>query len=238
MTDNFEAALREELRTRSQVSRRDVDALRAFALALPARRSLARRRAFEWALSAAALALVAAVAAPLLSRNGGPGGLGATASPSALPTIGPAPSEPAETPVEALPAGPTPAPGATERPIVSSLRLAVGSGSIVTVDMSDPQRLLLRAIPEKAEAAATVPWLHAVVTDAGDNGLRIRWIGSRRDETLQLDVTGNAAGKLLLHFTQSGPPENSDDIGEDRVLVVYPAERFSPANVEVTFTTP
>src|SRR5919112_818964 len=102
MNDNFERAVQERLVARSQVSPRDVEALRLFARTLPARRSFWRRPAFQWALSAAAVVLAAVIALPLLFRA--PGfGTNPTPQPTAVPTQ-PVPS-PTGTPV---PPAPTP----------------------------------------------------------------------------------------------------------------------------------
>src|SRR3954463_14393969 len=106
MTDNLERALEERLLARSQVSARDVDALRVYARTLPARGRFWRGRGVQFALSAAAVVLVAVVALPLLNRLPGVGT--PTPSPSSPAPTSPAPTSPAPTP--SAPTSPAPTP--------------------------------------------------------------------------------------------------------------------------------
>src|SRR5829696_2323665 len=125
MTDNFERAVQERLVARSQVSPRDVEALRVFARSLPARRSFWQRPTFQWALSAAAVVLAAVIALPLLFRAPG---FGTSPTPTAPATPAPTgePSVVAPTPEIDL----------------GIIRLAVASGSVVEVDIDDPDDLI------------------------------------------------------------------------------------------------
>jgi hypothetical protein len=232
MTDNFERALEERLLARSQVSPRDVEALRLFARTLPARRSFWQRPTFAWALSAAAVVLAAVVALPVLFRAPGFGG-----EPTPAPTSTPAPTQPGSTPM-ASPEGPAPTPDIALGPI----RLATASGSIVNVSINDPNGLVTGAVAEQAQATMSVRWFDSIVEAAGPNDIRVTWVGYPIDEEVELQVemlsagvTGSA-GKLSLHFVQKAPPAQSDAEGEDRILVLTLAASINPENVEVTFS--
>ena len=226
MTDNFERALQERLLARSQVSPRDVEALRLFARTLPARRSFWRRPAFQWALSAAAVVLAAVVTLPILFRVPGFG-----TTPSPQPTA--VPSQPAPSPpASPTAAGPTPPAG------IGSIRLATGSGSTVNVSIDDPDELLTGAAAEPAQATMSVRWFDSIVEAVGPSSIRVTWVGFARDEEVQLDVSRDADGTLVLHFVQQAPPPASDGEGEDRVMVLELSEPTDPSDVEVTFDYP
>ena len=228
MTDTLEWALEERLLARSQVSSREVDALRVYARTLPARRSFWRGPALQWSLSAAAVVLAAVVVLPMLFRV--PGFGGETPVP-ATPTPTAAPTQPAETPAPTTPA-PTPDLG------LGPIRLAVGSGSIVDVVISDPANLLDGAVAEQAEPTMSVRWFDSLVEDGPTPGtIRVTWVGFARDEEVQLEVSRTSDG-LTLHFIQLAPPPASDGEGEDRVLIIQPKEAIDPSNVKVTFDYP
>ena len=233
MTDNFERALEERLLARSQVSARDVEALRLFARTLPARRSLWRRPAFQWALSAAAVVLAAVITLPVLFRAPGIG-TDPTPEPTAVQTQ-PAPSPTTPTPT-GTPIVPPPTPGPSIG--IGTVRLATASGSLVTVSIDDPRNVLTGAVAEQAEATMSVRWFDSIVESAGPNSIRITWVGFARDEEVQLDVRQKADGTLLLHFVQQAPPPNSDGEGEDRILLLTTGEPIDPSDVEVTFDYP
>jgi hypothetical protein len=226
MTDNFERALQERLLARSQVSPRDVEALRLFARTVPARRSFWRRPAFQWALTAAAVVLAAVIALPLLFRVPGIG-----TNPSPQPTA--IPSQPAPSPT-ASPASPAPSPALGLGPI----RLATGSGSLVNVSIDDPDELLTGALAEQAQATMSVRWFDAIVEAVGPSSIRVTWVGFPRDEEVLLDVNRDADGRLVLHFVQQAPPPASDGEGEDRVMVLELSEPVDVGDVEVTFDYP
>ena len=232
MTDNLERALQERLLARSEVSSRDVEALRLFARTVPARRSLWRRPAFRWAASAAAVVLAAVIALPLLFRSPGIG-----TSPSPSPAT-PAPTQPGATP-SAEPSVPAPTP---ELP-GNVVRLLVGSGSVVDVVIDDPNGLIEAASAEQAEPTMSVRWFDSVVEQGRSaSSIRVLWVGYPIDETVRLEVSTlsagvtGSAGHLALHFVQKAPPAQSDAEGEDRVLILQLAAPIDPANVEVTFS--
>lgn len=232
MTDHFERALQERLLARSQVSPRDVDALRVFARSLPARRSLWQRPAFQWALSAAAVVLAAVVVLPPLL--GQVPGFGGPTEPPATPT----PTEPAPRP--SLPASPDPSPAGTPLPSIEigTIRLITGSGSAVDVVIDDPADLVTGAEAVQGQATMNVRWFESMVEIVGTQRVQVTWAGFPRDETVQLEVSQDESGTLVLHFIQDGPPLNSDGEGEDRILTLELAESVDPADVEVTFETP
>jgi hypothetical protein len=230
MTDSLEFALEERLLARSQVSSRDVDALRVFARTLPARRSFWRGPVMQWTLTAAALVLAAVVALPMLFRVPGFGG---DPTPPATPT--PAPTQPAETPSPTVePSLPAPTPGIGLGPI----RLATASGSIVNVTIDDPDGLITGGVAEQADPGMSFAWFNSTVTDAGDNAIRVLWVGYPRDEEVRLEVRQDESGGLVLHFIQAAPVPNSDGEGEDRLMVLNLSEDIAAEDVEVTFETP
>jgi hypothetical protein len=233
MTDNFERALEERLLARSQVSSRDVEALRLFARTLPARRSFWRRPAFQWALSAAAVVLAAVVALPMLFRIPGFGS-DVTPTPTAPVPTQPGPTAPAEPTVAPPVSFPAPSPQIGLGPI----RLAVASGSVVNVEIDDPDDLVTGAVGQQADPGMSFAWFNSEVTDAGDNAIRVLWVGYPRDEEVRLEVSESDSGGLLLHFVQAAPLPNTDGEGEDRLMVLYLSEDVAVEDVEVTFDTP
>jgi hypothetical protein len=224
MTDSLEYALEERLLARSQVSPREVDALRVFARTLPARRPFWRGPAMQWALSAAAVVLAAVVALPILFQL--PGAGGETPVPAT-----PTPSQPAVTPT-APPSAPAPTPD------TAIIRLLTASGSDVSVTVDDPDDLLVGWAPEQAEATMSVKWLDSIVEQVGPSSIRVTWVGFPRDEEVQLDVSKDSDGTLVLHFVQDAPPPFSDGEGEDRVMVLELAEPIDKDDVELTFDYP
>ena len=230
MTDNFERALRERLLARSEVSPRDVEALRLFARTLPTRRPSWRRPVAQLVLAGAAVALAAAVALPDLLH------IPSVGTQSPVPTTAapatPVPPTPSATPDN----GPTPAVG------LGPIRLATASGSIVNVSIDSPDVLITGAVAEQAQATMSVRWFDSLVEQAGPNSIRVTWVGYPIDENVELQVsilsagvTGTAA-KLQLHFVQKAPPAQSDAQGEDRVLVLTFATAIDANSVEVTFS--
>jgi hypothetical protein len=229
MTDNLERALQERLLARSQVSPRDVEALRLFARTLPAKRSAWRMPALRWGLTAAAVVLAAVVALPPLLNN--LPGFGSEPSPTPTAPATPAPSQPAPTPT-------VPAPTVAPSLGADIVRLLTASGSEVIVRISDPDGLLTGARAEQAEATMSIRWFEAIVEDAPPSGIRLTWVGFARDEELQLEVSRDGSGGLLVHIVQNAPPPASDGEGEDRILVLELDEAVDPADVEVTFDYP
>ena len=225
MTDSLEFALEERLLARSQVSPREVDALRVFARTLPARRPFWRGPAMQWALGAAAVVLAAVVALPLLFQVPGFGG---DPTPPATPT--PAPTQPAPTPT-VEPSVPAPTPDIALGPI----RLAVVSGSVVNVDIDDPDGIVTGAVAEQANPGMSFAWNNSKVEDLGDGRYRITWVGYPRDEEVRLEVSETESGGVLLHFAQAAPLPNTDGEGEDRVMVIELAQAIDANDIEVTF---
>ena len=228
MTDSLEFALEERLLARSQVSPREVDALRVFARTLPARRSFWRGPVMQWSLTAAALVLAAVVALPMLFRVPGFGG-----DPTPPPTPTPAPTQPAPSPT-AAPSAPAPTPDVALGPI----RLPVASGSDVILNIADPAKVLDGAVAEQGEPTMSIRWFEAIVEEGPQPGsIRVTWVGFARDETVELEVSRTSDG-MVLHLVQQAPPPQSDGEGEDRVLVITPAQPIDPADIEVTFDYP
>jgi hypothetical protein len=224
MTDSLESALEARLLARSQVSPRDVEALRLFARTLPARRRFWRGPAIQLALSAAAVVVAAVVVLPMLFRAPGFG------------SVTPAPATP--TPVATQPA---PTPGTTAPSIGDrTVRLLTGSGSAVEVVIDDPEGWIVGARAEQADATMSVRWFESIVENADTAGydIRLTWVGFPRDETVRLEVSQATNGKIRLHFIQDGPPPNSDGLGEDRVMVLSLPDEIGPDSVQVTFDYP
>lgn len=231
MTDHFERALQERLLARSQVSPRDVEALRLFARTLPARRSLWQRPVLQLAMSAAAVVLAAVVALPLLFNAPGFGGETPAPSPTATPaptapepTIGPAPTEPANTPLPSIGLGP--------------VRLTVSSGSVVNVTIDDPDGLLAGAVAERAKAGMSFAWGNSSIETVAPNAIRVTWVGYPRDEEVRLEVTEIDGGGIGLHFFQDAPIPNTDGEGEDRVMILTFTDDIDPADLVVRLTDP
>jgi hypothetical protein len=228
MTDHFERALQERLLARSQVSSRDVEALRLFARTIPARRSFWRGPALTFAMSAAAVVLAAVVALPLLFSVPGPGG--ETPAPSTPAPTQPAPSQPAPTPATPAPTDPVLGLG--------PIRLAVVSGSVVNVTIDDPEGLLTGAVAEQANPGMSFAWFNSAVEETESGAYRVTWVGYPRDEEVRLEVSRGESGGLVLHFIQAAPLPNTDGEGEDRVMVIELAEPIDPSDIEVTFDRP
>jgi hypothetical protein len=225
MTDNFERALQERLLARSQVSPREIDALRVYARTLPARRSFWRGRPMALALAGAAVVLAVAVALPpLISRVPGFG------------TETPTPSNPAATSPAPTPSAPTPTSVPLPSVGIGTVRLLTASGSTVSVAIDDPDDLVSGAEAEQAEATMSVRWFDSIVEQVGPSSIRVTWVGFPRDEEVRLEVS--RGGELVLHFVQDAPPPQSDGLGEDRVLVLELSEPIAASDVEVTFSTP
>lgn len=172
------------------------------------------------------MVLAAVIALPMLFRAPGFG------------TESPAPSTPAPTqPVAPSPAGPTGVPGPSIGP--GSVRLEVGSGSVVNVLIDDPDELLEAVDVEQGDRTMSVRWFDSIVEDGPTPGtIRVLWVGFPRDEKVRLEVSRNASGGILLHFIQAAPPPSSDGEGEDRVIIIDPAEPIDPSDIEVTFDYP
>jgi hypothetical protein len=233
MTDHFERALQERLLARSQVSPRDVEALRLFARTLPARRSLWQRPSFQWAMSAAAIVLAAVVALPLLFNAPGFGG----ETPAPSPTATPAPTAPEPT----IGPAPTPAlPVATPLPSIGlgPVRLTVSSGSIVNVTIDDPDGYLVGAVAERANADMSFAWGNSSIETVAPNAIRVTWVGYPRDEEVRLEVTEMGDGGIGLHFFQDAPIPNTDGEGEDRVIILTFTQNVDPADLAVRVTDP
>jgi hypothetical protein len=233
MTDHFERALQERLLARSQVSSRDVEALRLFARTLPTRRPFWRAPVLQFAMSAAALVLAAVVVLPMFFQLPNFFATPVPASPTPAPTE-PAPSQPAPTP--ATPAPATPVPSA---PVVSlgPIRLAVVSGSVVNVTIDDPDGILTGAVAEQADPGMSFAWFNSSVEETADGAYRVTWVGYPRDEEVRLEVS-QESGKVVLHFIQAAPLPNTDGEGEDRVMVIELADPIDASDIEVTFDTP
>jgi hypothetical protein len=118
------------------------------------------------------------------------------------------------------------------------VRLATGSGSAVSVSIDDPDELLTGATAEQAQATMSVRWFDSIVEPVGPSSIRVTWVGFPHDEEVQLDVSRDADGTLVLHFVQQAPPPASDGEGEDRVMVLDLSEPTDARDVEVTFDYP
>ena len=208
MTDNMERALQERLLARSQVSPRDVEALRLFARTLPARRSFWQRPAFAWAGTAAAVALTAVLGMRLFAAVPGPG---ATPSGTPVPT-----SKPIVTPA------PTSKP--FSRPVV---------GTPIELVVADPGRILVDGGAARQDDMQ-IRWFESTVAQLAPNAIRVRWTAYADQGPARVTAT-ESNGKVTLTITQKAPPAQSDAEGLDRVMVLYFAHDIDATDIVVEF---
>jgi hypothetical protein len=157
------------------------------------------------ALLLALIAVVALVASGALGRAGDPGPT-PSAPPSNPPTSTPAPS-------------PTPEPTETPADGFFNLDLDTADDHDVSIVVDDRTGTVVEVSSGRAGDGMSVRWLDMKVENLDAETLRLTWVGLPRDETVRLFVF-HEDGKVKLAFAQAAPPNNSDALGYDRVLVV------------------
>ena len=162
------------------------------------------------AVALGAIALVGVAFAALVSS---PSGAAApSASPSSPPiVVTPRPSAPA-TPAPSAPVEPSPSG-------VPAIELDSSSGHDVRADVIDQVGWLVRAESGTPGDGMSVRWHDAIVEQVGANAVRITWSALPLDDHIGIGIH-DLDGPRTVVIVQSGPPANSDAMGEDRVVVL------------------
>ena len=193
----------------------------------------------------AAAALVALIA--IAGCSLGVAAAGASGSPAPVVT----PDAPVPTPVPDRPSGvpptgvPQPSPAVT--PLVPLTPLPDGVDGIVVplnvflphdvqLAISDQEGLIEQVSSGQAADGMSVGWAQAIVRNLGARTLEVVWTGIPRDELVTL-VARTDDDRVLLRFGQEAPPENSDLMGADRIVVLTFAEPIDAGHVVTDFTT-
>ncbi len=185
-------------------------------------RSTNRRGQVHPAL-AVALGLIAVagiVAAVLVSRPSAPAGPAPSDRPSAAPSSAPDPT-PLATPVVTPGPSPTPSPKPTTAPSsgLGSIDLENATDHDVVLQIHDQTGTLVKAESGTPGDGMSVRWHDALVENRNHHTIFITWAGLPQDDTLDLGVA-IVDGKLTVTIVQAGPVENSDAMGEDRVVAL------------------
>ena len=225
MNDSLENALEQRLLARSQVSSRDVEALRLFARTLPARRRFWRGPAIQWSLSAAAVVIAAAIVLPVLFRVPGVG----TESP-APPTASPVPTQPAETPVPT-----TAPPSATPRPTIPPLEVEGGGLDGLVIDNSDG---LITGAGAGRGGFMSMRWLESTVEQVSPTRIRVTWAAYADESIVDVKVAQTSSGGVAITVYQRLPLPATDAEGEDRILLLEFDRPIDANDVEVSIESP
>jgi hypothetical protein len=175
---------------------------------------------------------------------------GASGSPAApVPVV--TPDAPLPTPVPNGPTGvpPTgvPQPSTAPSPLVPSTPQPDGVDGIVIplevflpddvqLAISDRGGLIEQAASGQAGDGMSVAWGQAIVRNAGPRTLEVTWTGIPRDEVVTL-VARSDGDRVLLRLGQEAPPENSDAMGADRVVVLTFVEPIDAGHAVTELTT-
>jgi hypothetical protein len=157
------------------------------------------------ALLIALVAVVAVVASGALGRAGDPGQPTPSASPTPRPTPKPTPSarpEPSESPDG-----------------IFNLDLNTVDDHDVRIVIDDRTGTIVDARSGNAGDGMSVRWFDMTVENLDAETLRLTWVGLPRDETVRLFVI-EEQGNVKLAFVQAAPPNNSDALGFDRIVVL------------------
>lgn len=168
-------------------------------------RSIRGRALPTAALLIVLVAAVAVVASGALGRAGDPAPT-PSAPPSAAPTPKPTPTttpEPSESPADGF----------------FNLDLDTADDHDVSIIVEDRTGTIVDVKSGRAGDGMSVRWLDMKVENVDAETLRFTWVGLPRDETVRLFVF-EERGEVKLAFAQAAPPNNSDALGSDRVLVV------------------
>lgn len=168
-----------------------------------------------------ALAIVAVV---LLGGCGTPGDTGGD-------TPGPTPTEgPSEAPAPSPTAVPTPSrtPGDG-----IEVALETQTGHDVRARIRDDTGALLRAASGVPGDGMSVRWYDALVEQVDGRTIRIVWVMLPMDGEVGVEIRQAGAG-LGVRLVQPQPPDNSDAVGFDRVLLLEFDRPIVAASVVVT----
>ena len=195
--------------------------------------------------AAALIALVAIAGCSLGVVAAGASGSPATPAPvvtPAAPVPTPVPNGPTgvpptgvpqPTPAATPPAPSTPLPGGVDGIVIP---LDVFQPHDVQLAISDREGLIEQVSSGQAADGMSTGWAQAIVRNAGPRTIEVVWTGIPRDELVTL-VARTDGDRVLLRFGQEAPPENSDLMGADRIVVLTFAEPIDAADVVTDFTT-
>jgi hypothetical protein len=149
----------------------------------------------------------------------------------------------ADAPPSAAPS-PTPTPIVTPTPVVNpspqpsaptggkfEFDLDVATPDEVSVLAEDELGFVTGASSGRAGDGMSVRWGMVKVENVDDNTLRVTWVGLPGDVVIKVVIAGTADRPLIL-IAQPEPPENSDALGHDRVLVLDFSTPIRAADVE------
>jgi hypothetical protein len=180
--------------------------------AMNARPSTRGQTVPQVAVALGTIAVVGVAFAILVSRPSGPSTPGA--SPSAPIVVAtPKPSAPAS-PKPSAPAQPSADP--SKAPLID---LGSASGHDVQADVIDQVGALVKAESGQPGDGMSVRWHDAIVEQVGANAVRITWSALPLDDHIGIGIH-DLDGPRTVVIVQSGPPANSDAMGEDRVVVL------------------
>ena len=196
-------------------------------------------------VGAALVALIAIAGCSLGVVAAGPAGSPAAPAPVVTPAVAlptPVPNGPTGVP----PTG-VPQPSAPPSPLVPTTPQRDGvDGLVIPLDVflphdvqltvSDPEGLIEQASSGQAADGMSVGWAQAIVRNAGPRTLEVTWTGIPRDELVTL-VARTDGDRVLLRFGQEAPPEHSDLMAADRIVVLTFAGPVDAADVVTDFTT-
>ena len=229
MNDSLENALEQRLLARSQVSSRDVEALRLFARTLPARRRFWRGSAIQGALSAAAVVIAAAIVLPMLFRVPGVG----TETPAPA-TASPVPTLPVETPVP-TPVPTTAPPSATPRPTIPPLEVEGGGLDGLVIDNSDG---LISGAGAGRGGFMSMRWLESTVEQVSPTRIRVTWAAYPDESIVDVKVAQTPSGGVAITVYERLPLPATDAEGEDRILLLEFDRPVDANDVEVSIESP
>jgi len=133
----------------------------------------------------------------------------------------------------ATPAPSTPLPGGVDGIVIP---LDVFQPHDVQLAISDREGLIAQVSSGQAADGMSTGWAQAIVRNAGPRTIEVVWTGIPRDELVTL-VARTDGDRVLLRFGQEAPPENSDLMGADRIVVLTFAEPIDAGRVVTDFTT-
>ena len=155
-----------------------------------------------------AVAIVAFVAAVVVSRPAGVAGPVATptAQPSALPSAAPS-------------VAPSVVPSAAPNDGSLTVDLATESGHGVTLKIHDETGKVAKAVSGTPGDGMSIRWHDADVQNVDARTIAIKFAGFPRDEIVDLGIDAKN-GQYLLTFVQAAPYPHTDAMGEDRIVVL------------------
>jgi hypothetical protein len=155
--------------------------------------------------------------------------------PGATPTTRPSDRPtPAPTFVPTLVPGPAPTERPSEQPgddLIVDLDNVTGHD--VTARIADESGALVGATSGTPGDGMSVRWYEAIVENVDDRTLRIVWVMLPMDGEVGVAIS-TAGDGIALHLVQPQPPDQSDAVGFDRVLVLAFNRPVDAGSVSVT----